>query len=163
MTPSVRRPRAISSWPRRKRRGLQALAGGRRVPVPGCGPARANDGTDNRTGPCGGWSPNATDPRPWWQVDFGAPYRIRAIELETRQNCCDEPETRRDFQILGSNDPAFGSYRVLAQAGELPVPFGGTWLALVNDPHPYRYLRAVKNGRFFITELRAYWIPKRAR
>jgi RHS repeat-associated protein len=126
-----------------------------------CAAANANDGSDNVADACGGWSPvaAATDAQPWWQVDLGSAYRITGLELVTRQNCCDDPETRHNFEIRASNDASFASYVVLGSQGSTTLPFQATWTQSVSDPTAYRYVRAIKTGYFFITELRVLGSP----
>lgn len=117
--------------------------------------SKANDASINFAD-SGGWSPAGSDANPWWQVDLCRRYRLRGLELVTRQNGFDDPETRRNFEVRASNDPAFASYVVLGRQGSTPIPYQGTWRATVNDPTSYRYLRATKAGYFFIAELRAF-------
>jgi hypothetical protein len=103
-----------------------------------------------------GWAPAQQDPQPWLQVDLKQPARIRYIELYTRSQVDSGPESRRNFQILGSNDPTFRTSVVLAHQGATPLPHQGVFKAEVSDPRPYRYIRAMKNQKegFFITELK---------
>lgn len=125
---------------------------------PDCAARKANNGSTDATDTCGGWSPNDPEPVSWWQVDLGSAYRITSLELVTRQNCCDNPSTRQDFTLQASNDPNFGSYVVLGSQGNTPLPFQATWSANVSDPNSYRYIRAVRNGYFFIAELRVFGV-----
>lgn len=116
-------------------------------------PAKANDGN-----PGSGWSPlgKTLDTQPWWQVDLGGAYTLAAIELVTRQDV-DQPETRHNFQIWGSNDPNFASFTLLGGQGTTILPFRGTWSLGITNNQPFRYLRAIKtiaNEYFFIAELR---------
>ena len=121
-----------------------------------CAAAYANDSSDNASGGCGGWSPSSADAQPWWQVDLGNAYRISTLELVTRQNCCDAPETRQNFEVRASNDPSFASYVVLGTQGATALPFKATWSRAVTDTNGYRYIRATKTGYFFIAELRVF-------
>jgi hypothetical protein len=116
-------------------------------------PEKAFDGT---TFSWIGWSPASDNSPPWLQVDLKQPARIRYIELYTRAQVDSGPESRRNFQILGSNDPTFRTYAVLASQGATPLPHQGVFKAEVSDPRPYRYIRATKsqNEGFFITELK---------
>jgi hypothetical protein len=102
-----------------------------------------------------GWSPAGGDARPWVQVDLGAPARVRYVELHTRAQIGDDPSARRNFQIQGSNDPAFATYAVLAAQGTASLPFQGVFAAEVQDASRYRYVRAAKTADegFFVTEL----------
>lgn len=119
-----------------------------------CNAAKANNGSTDASDSCGGWSPTGSDPNPWWQVDLGSTYRITALELVTRQNCCDNAATRQNFELRASNDPTFATYTVLGNQGSTALPFQATWSAQVNDTTAFRYVRATKSGYFFIAELR---------
>ena len=121
-----------------------------------CPAAKANNGSTDVSDSCGGWSPSSTDGQPWLQIDLGSPKRISALELVTRQNCCDQPETRQNFQIRASNDPSFATYVVLGSQGATALPFKATWTKAVTDPTGYRYIRATKAGYFFIAELKVF-------
>jgi hypothetical protein len=123
-----------------------------------CTVAKANNGSTDAGDSCGGWSTSASDTSGWWQVDLGSAYRITSLELVTRQNCCDNASTRQNFELRASNDPNFGSYVVLGSQGSTPLPFQATWSANVSDTNSYRYVRAVRNGYFFIAELRVYGV-----
>jgi hypothetical protein len=109
-----------------------------------------------------GWSPSGADRNPWWQVDLGRSYRLTAIELVTRQGCCDQPETRRNVEIWASNnaDMAQG-HVVLARVGAEGLPHQATGTFSVSDPTPYRYVAVVKTASeyFFISELRVLGTP----
>lgn len=121
-----------------------------------CNAAKANNGSSDVSDNCGGWSPTGSDPNPWWQVDLGSAYRISTLELVTRQNCCDNPPTRQDFELRASNDPSFATSALLGSQSSTALPFGATWSASVNDTTAYRYVRASKAGYFFIAELRVF-------
>lgn len=117
-------------------------------------PDKANDG-----GPCatGGWSPAGYDTRSYWQVDLGRPYALSSLHLITRQDG-DQPEQRRNFRILASNQPDMRESVVLAAQGSTSRPFKDVFRAVVEDPTPYRYLRVVKSapGDFFIAKFCVY-------
>jgi hypothetical protein len=119
-----------------------------------CSAAKANNGSIDVNDSCGGWSSNGVESNPWWQVDLGSLHRLTSVELVTRQNGYDQPETRRDFEIWASSDPSFGSYTVLGSQDSTVLPYQSTWSTTVNDTSPYRYVRVVKTGYFFIAELR---------
>lgn len=105
----------------------------------------------------GGWSPADSDLQSYWQVDLGRAAPLARIDLATRQ-VIDQSETRRNFQIWGSNDPEMKTHAVLATQGSEPLPFKETFIAHIVDPTPYRYLRVVKTvpGYFFIAQLCVY-------
>lgn len=124
-----------------------------------CAAAKANNGSDDSNDSCGGWSPTGADTQPWWQVDLGQAYTLTTLELVTRQNCCDEPATRQNFEIRASNDPSFASSVVLGSQGSTSLPFKAIWTQSVSDTNGYRYVRATKSGYFFIAELRVFGNP----
>jgi hypothetical protein len=103
-----------------------------------------------------GWAAGLSDAQPWLQLDLGQAARVRHIELFTRaQIGADDPAPRRNFEIRASNDPAFGTYVVLASQGATPLPFQGVFEAAPTNTGAYRYVRAVKTVPewFFIAEL----------
>ena len=65
------------------------------------------------------------------------------LELLFRQDQ-DQPNTRRNLEIYGSNNPSFATFAVLASVGETAVPFGQPWQAAVTDEFSYRYIRVQK-------------------
>lgn len=118
-------------------------------------PARANDGGSAATG---GWSPLYQPVGSWWQVDLGEARRLRRIEVVSRQDL-DQPETRRNFQVWGSNhrDMSEG-YVVLATQGDQSTPFRHVFSFAVTDATPYRYVALVKTAPeyFFLAKVRVY-------
>lgn len=116
---------------------------------------KANDGGAIATG---GWSPATGNERSFWQVDLGEARRLSRIELVTRQDL-DQPETRQNFEIWASNNADMsGGHVVLARRGPRPMAFREIFSAEIEDPTPYRYLRAVKTvpEYFFIAKLCVY-------
>jgi hypothetical protein len=110
---------------------------------------------DNRSDT--GWSPAANHGQPWWQVDLGAAYHLIAVELLARQDL-DQPQTRSNFEIWGSNDCDFTTHiRFGGQESNL-FPDRGTWIANFNQPEAFRYVRVIKTipQYFFIAELRVW-------
>src|SRR5262249_37244188 len=79
----------------------------------------------------------------WWQVDLGQAQRIAAIEIAFR-NDEDQPATRRNFEVLVSNNANFSSFKRLAQQGETALPFRQSWSVAVADATGYRYVRIRK-------------------
>ncbi len=69
--------------------------------------------------PFTGWSSYAGDNLPWWQVDLGKSYRIHRIEMDERPNTFDL-STKKNFEIIASNDEDFENYRLLASQGDSP-------------------------------------------
>jgi hypothetical protein len=68
---------------------------------------------------------------------------LLAIEIAFRPDE-DQVICRRNFAVLGSNDPNFGTAAVLAGRGETPVTFGQKWSVGVGDTSRYRYIRVQK-------------------
>jgi uncharacterized protein (TIGR03437 family) len=104
----------------------------------------------------------------WWQVDLSQPVLINALEIFFREDQ-DQGHTRRNFEILVSNDPSFATSTPLAAQGSTPVAFHDSWKAAVNDSRAYRYVRVQKtqldadaNGQVFfnLTEVRVYGLPR---
>lgn len=103
-----------------------------------------------------GWSPASADSAPWWQVDLGESMPLAQVSLTMRQDT-DQVETRRNFEIRGSDDPTFASYTVLSKRNSSAVADAGTYTSAVRDTGTYRYLRVVKTdgSYFFFTEFSA--------
>lgn len=102
------------------------------------------------------WAPiDAKTFLPWIQVDLGEAYEIDRVEIDARPGV-DQAPTRRNFEILASNDPEFNTYTVLGSQGSTPYPHESTRTWLVSDDTPYRYVRVQKTTKeyFWINELR---------
>ncbi|GAQ86749.1 hypothetical protein KFL_003090060 [Klebsormidium nitens] len=96
------------------------------------------------------WSTAETDPQPFWQLDLGAARRVTAVELVARQDDCDQPDCRRDFEFRGSDQEDGSAYTVLARQGGEPFPHKGTWAAPVSCMLLFRYIRVAKvHGNYF--------------
>jgi hypothetical protein len=110
---------------------------------------------DNITYSWQGWAPAVGDPSSWLQLDLGSARRIRLLELYTRASI-DSPETRRNFEIRGSNDPTFATYTVLAAQGATSLVHESVFTQEVTNATPFRYIRAQKTQSefFFVAELR---------
>ncbi|MGN1059290.1 MAG: discoidin domain-containing protein, partial [Clostridia bacterium] len=144
--------------------------------VEGCNLAEGMPSTDNGTpyvkqqrymqhyGPAAAVDPNikvawyprdAAVTRPWWQVDLGAAYEIDKIEIDARPDV-DQPPTRRNFEILASNDPEFNTYTILGSQGATPYDHASTRTWLVDDDSEYRYVRIQKTVTeyFWLNEVR---------
>jgi hypothetical protein len=107
-------------------------------------PDAANDGELNVAGKNSIWhSESNTNKLEWWQVDLGRSYRIHLIEILYRTDL-DQPLTRRNFEVRGSNDPNFGASVLLAAQGDTPAAFGQMWRAEVGESGGYRYVRVQK-------------------
>lgn len=114
-------------------------------------PSQANDGNSAT-----GWSPTGSDAAAWWQVDLGKPYQLSQVAVVTRQNV-DQPETRTNFEVRGSNDASFASYTVLSRQDAVDtIPYTGTLTRRIVDTNAYRYVRIAKTDSqyFFLSDVR---------
>ncbi|MFD8722282.1 RICIN domain-containing protein [Streptomyces sp. NPDC059629] len=100
-----------------------------------------------------GWSPTGSDTSAWWQVDLGQAYQLGQYSLTTRQDL-DQPETRSNFEIRGSDDPSFATYTVLGRQGATTLPLASTLTGNIDVRQKFRYLRIAKTdgAYFFITD-----------
>lgn len=100
-----------------------------------------------------GWSGEGATPM-WWQVDLGESYKIDKIEIVPRQ--LDQPTTRSNFEILGSNDPDFAEFAILAAQGSTPFSMEKTAEYYVRDRGKYRYVRIKKTdaGYLWLSEVK---------
>jgi hypothetical protein len=103
----------------------------------------------------------------WWQVDLKTPQRLMAFEITFRADV-DQIICRRNFEILGSNDPTFATAVILASRGAQAVPFGQPFKVGIRDKNKFRYLRIRKtrverdasNQQFFnLVEFKAFVRP----
>ncbi len=128
----------------------------------------ANDGMDNtgwdRVIPEGGTGKDA-----YWQVDLEKKYTISKIKISPRKNY-DQAVTRRNFEVLGSNDPTFaeGTYKQLAVQGSTAFSNETGFEADVTEKEKFRYIRIRKtvDEYFFISDVEVYtsdeeFIPKK--
>jgi hypothetical protein len=107
-------------------------------------PDAANDGEMTVAGKNSIWhSESNTNKLEWWQVDLGRSYRIYIVEILYRTDQ-DQPLTRRNFEVRGSNDPNFGNSVLLASQGDTPAAFQQPWRVQVSDSGGYRYVRVQK-------------------
>ncbi|WP_328684844.1 RICIN domain-containing protein [Streptomyces sp. NBC_00343] len=109
-------------------------------------PTKANDND-----PATGWSPTGSDTSAWWQVDLGSAYALGQYSFTTRQDI-DQPETRSNFEIRGSNDPTFADYTVLGRQDATVLPYNATLTAKIDARQKFRYVRVAKTdgGYFYI-------------
>lgn len=108
--------------------------------------AKANDND-----PGNGWSPQGSDTSAWWQVDLGSACALGQFSLTTRQDV-DQPATRSNFEIRGSNDPTFANYTVLGRQDAAVLPYNATLTAKIDVRQKFRYVRVAKTdgGYFYI-------------
>ncbi|MGH9767471.1 MAG: discoidin domain-containing protein [Blastocatellia bacterium] len=134
-------------------------------------PNAANDGQTGGSGKASAWHSDSNTGKPdWWQVDLGKKFQLTSVEIVFR-NDQDQPVTRRNFEILASNDPSFKTSTKLTGRGETPVPFKQTWRANVTEAEGFRYVRVQKTkidtdayGQSFFTfeEARVFGRPFRS-
>lgn len=101
-----------------------------------------------------GWSSLGAPGNPWVQIDLLKPYSIDRVELVPFGN--DNQITRRNYEILASNDPEFKSYTILGSRGSDPFPHGETQVYYVDTEKEFRYVRLRKTAKeyMYVTELR---------
>ena len=101
-------------------------------------------------------------------MDLGTPQRVAAVEITFRPDQ-DQPSTRRNFVVLGSNDANFGTFTALTGRGTTAVPMGEKWRVGVSDTNRYRYIRIRKTlasdrdasgqAYFNLTEVKLFATP----
>jgi hypothetical protein len=114
--------------------------------------SKGNDNTINTY-----YASSANDGGPYWQVDLGAAYPLKRIELVTRQDG-DYEWSRRNFEVWASNnaDMSLG-HVVLGRQGDTPLAYKATFSLNVSDPTPYRYLAVIGvNNALAFAEFRAF-------
>ncbi len=126
-------------------------------------PEGGNDGiVVNGNGEVSGWhSMIDTGVPEWWQVDLGQSYLLNWVEMVARPDL-DQPEARRDFEVVGSNDATFETgVTVLASHGSVPFPEFGSWESAVSASEPLRFVRVrktVPDAFFNFAEFRVYGV-----
>jgi hypothetical protein len=118
--------------------------------------AQGNDGNAYN-----GWSPAApeSDPEPYWQVDLGAPALVSSVEVVSRW-ALDQPVTRRDYQVLCSEDAAFAVPVTIGAVTAAGTPHRSITAFEVDPPQRARYLRVGKttSDYFFLGEVRVHGV-----
>ncbi|MBE7040651.1 MAG: hypothetical protein E7400_01645 [Ruminococcaceae bacterium] len=101
-----------------------------------------------------GYSAEGIGPH-WWQVDLGQPWRIHRIEIDDRIDI-DNQVARSNFEILGSNDPNFGTYTILGKQGAEPYTRNATATYYVESEEEFRYVRIRKTdvSYLYLAEVR---------
>ena len=103
------------------------------------------------------WLTEETKELAWWQVDLEKEYKITEIALVFRTSA-NQAATRRNFEILASNDPEFNTYTKLYNSGGLTVGFKEELSVCVDLEEKFRYIRVKKTAKesFGIAECRVY-------
>lgn len=103
------------------------------------------------------WLTEETKEKAWWQVDLGKEYKISEIGLVFRTTANQE-KTRRNFEVLASNDENFISYTKLYSSGSLNVGFKEELSIPIETEESYRYVRVQKTALepIGIAECRVY-------
>jgi F5/8 type C domain/Secretion system C-terminal sorting domain len=86
----------------------------------------------------------------WWQIDLGQSQKVGRFELVTRQS---DPQdfTRKNFQVIGSNDVNFSTYEPIASQNKDSLNYKSTWVANVINPKDFRYYRVRKTEKNYHT------------
>lgn len=102
------------------------------------------------------------------QVDLGQAALLSSVVIVFRRDQ-DQPITRKNFAVYGSNDPSFQSNVVLLAAqGSNPAPFAQPWTVNVSATQGFRYVRVAKtvidrdqSGQSFwnLNEVRIFGTP----
>lgn len=120
--------------------------------APGYNPYKAVNGifTDD-------WLTEITNENAWWQVDLEKRYDITEIGLVFRTTA-NQPATRRNFEVLASNDEDFGTYTKLYDSAGTTVGFKEVLSIPVENNEKFRYIRVRKTAReaMGIAECRVY-------
>ncbi len=103
------------------------------------------------------WLTEETKENPWWQVDLEKEYKITEIGLVFRTSA-DQPVTRRNFEVLASNDESFNVYTKFYSSGDKVVGFKEELSIPVESEESYRYIRVRKTlpEAMGIAECRVY-------
>lgn len=112
-----------------------------------------------------GWSAAKSDRSPWYQVDLGSAQIINETQLafhnQESKNIStipDKPETRKNFEIRGSNTANFANPTLLFKQGNISVPYKSMLEQVFNNTQAFRYIRVVKtdNLPFTIFEFKLF-------
>lgn len=104
------------------------------------------------------WAQGDGDAQPWVMVDLGKAYRISRVEIDSRMDT-DQPETRKNFQIIGSLYPDISMGEIIAKSSSTPFPYKGTWQYDVENDGKYRFVfvqKSIANEYFVCAELRVF-------
>jgi len=74
----------------------------------------------------------------WLQIDFGAPFAVRELRLDTRRSAGDYP---RGYSVVVSDDGEHWSEPLVAGSGDGPVT-----RIIVPEPRPARFVRVDQTG-----------------
>jgi hypothetical protein len=90
------------------------------------------------------WASDSVERSPRFQLDLGRAISFDTVVLVARQNM-DQPSSRTNFEIQGSNSEAFSTYTVLggnyASRGDTPFSAYGKWTLKLASPAAFRYIR----------------------
>jgi hypothetical protein len=105
-----------------------------------------------------GWVSAKSDRSPWYQVDLGSAQIINEIQLafhnQESKNIStnpDQPETRKNFEIRGSNNANFTNSNLLFKQGNISVPYKSLLTQVFNNTQAFRYIRVVKTDNLPLT------------
>ncbi|MES2572774.1 MAG: discoidin domain-containing protein [Verrucomicrobiota bacterium] len=87
--------------------------------------------------------------RPWIQLDAGSAIQPGRLVIGSRGAA--NADERSNFAILGSNDPGFATFTILAEQGHAPYSAWGQWTGTTNTSRKFRYYRAESGNGFLST------------
>ncbi|MEJ8856026.1 discoidin domain-containing protein [Variovorax robiniae] len=125
--------------------------------------ARAVDGVND-----GNWAVNSTTltestANPWWEVDLGADFRIHALRLWNRTDCC--ADQLSNFQVFVSSTPMTGrSYEALMaddSVSKTQVPGTAARLTTLQPGATGRHVRVqlAGTGALSLAEVEVFGVP----
>ncbi len=117
-----------------------------------------------------GWASAVGDRNPWYQIDLGSAQIINEFEIafnnQESQNIfinSNQPQTRSNFEIRGSNNSDFRNSTLLYKYKNLPISYRFKLNKIINNNQSFRYIRVVKTNHnlLAIFEIKLFSNPKK--
>ncbi|WP_213955020.1 discoidin domain-containing protein [Variovorax sp. dw_954] len=124
---------------------------------------RAVDGVNDGNWASGSTTQTGSSANPWWEVDLGADFRIHALRLWNRTDCC--ADQLGNFQVMVSSAPMSGrSYEALMaddSVGKTLVPGTAERLTTLTPGATGRYVRVqlAGTGALSLAEVEVFGVP----